>query len=109
MAGEGFGGHETPGDSDGVRGATDAAGRGARRRFPRHDWALVASAAEIEADSPGFMETVQRSAQMAASTSTSTSCAHQDIASTSRVGSSSTLIFHDGEDDDSFDGSGASD
>ena len=83
--------------------------------FPGLSFALLASATEIEQDSPGFMETVERSTMAAsASTSasaagTSTSRAHHNGASTSRAGSSSTLIILDGDDSkDSSDWSAAS-
>ena len=73
----------------------------------------MASAAEFEKDSPGLIETIERSAQMAASASgsrggsggASTShVPHQGGASTSHAGSSSTLVLLD----HSFDWSGAS-
>ena len=81
-------------------------------------WAIVVSAAELEKDSPGLMETIERSVQMAALASSSrggsdggpsTSRAHLDGASTSRAGSSSTpiLLEDDDDNDDSFDWSGA--
>ena len=76
-------------------------------------FALVASVTEIERDSPGFLETVERSAQMAASASTSVDAAgastyqaHHVGASTSRADSSSTLILLN---DDIFDWSTAFD
>ena len=84
-------------------------------------WAMVASAVELEKDSPGLMDTIERSAQMAASASgsrggsdgASTSRAHQDGASTSRAGSSSTLILllnnNDDDSGDNIDWSAASD
>ena len=76
--------------------------------IPGLSFALVASVSEIEQDSPGFLETVERSAQMAASASTSR--AHHDGASTSRVDLSSTLILLDDSDDsgDNFDWSAES-
>ena len=76
--------------------------------IPGPSFALVESASEIERDSPGFLETVLRSAQMAASASTSR--AHHDGASISRADSSSTLILLDDSDDssDSFDWSAES-
>ena len=94
--------------------------------FTGLSFGLVASATEIERDSPGFLETVERSA-MAASASTSagaagastsrahhdgasTSRTHHDSASTSHADSSSTLILLDDSDNsgDSFDWSAES-
>ena len=78
--------------------------------IPGLSFALVDSASEIERDFPGFLETVERLAQMAALASTSrahhdgasTSRAHHDGVSTSRADSSSTLILLD-DSDDTFD------
>ena len=67
--------------------------------IPGLSFALVESAIEIERDSPGFLETVLHSAQMAASASPSR--AHHDGPSTSRSDSSSTLILLDDSDDSS--------
>ena len=76
--------------------------------IPGLSFALVESASEIERDSPGFLETVLRSAQMAASASTSRT--HHDGVSTSRTDSSSTLILLDDSDNngDNFDWSAES-
>ena len=76
--------------------------------IPCLSFTLVASISEIERDSPSFLETVERSAQMAASASTSR--AHHDGASTSRADSSSTLILLDDNDDNdnTFDWSASS-
>ena len=64
--------------------------------IPGLSFALVASVTEIERDSPGFLETVERSAQMVASASTSVGAA-----------GASTLILLD-DSDDTFDWSAAS-
>ena len=87
--------------------------------FPGMTWAMVASAAELEKDSPGLMEIVEGSMQIAASVSgsrggsdgASTSCApRHDGASTPRDDSSSTIVLLDNSDDsgDNFDWSATS-